>query len=35
MFRAKRMLTEVLGYAPDAVVRSLLALPELAGTLAG
>ena len=35
MFRAQRMLSEALGYAPDAVVRSLLALPELVGTWAG
>ncbi len=34
MFRALRMQTEVLGFAPDAVVDSLLALPDLAGMFA-
>ncbi|WP_158933061.1 haloacid dehalogenase type II [Acidisphaera sp. S103] len=34
MYRAQRSLAETLGYSPDAVVRSLLALPELVPTLA-
>ena len=33
MFRALRMRTEALAYEPDAVVNSLLALPELAAPL--
>jgi len=35
MFRALRMQTEALGFRPDAVVGSLLALPALAGSIAG
>ena len=35
MFRALRMQTEALGFMPDAVVNSLLALPDLVETLAG
>jgi 2-haloacid dehalogenase len=33
MFRALRMQTEVLGYTPDAIVSSLLALPGVIETL--
>jgi len=35
MFRALRMQTEALGYQPDAVVGSLLALPALIETFGG
>jgi hypothetical protein len=35
MFRALRMQSEALGYAPNAVVGSLLALPKLIESLKG
>jgi len=35
MFQALRMRTEALGYAPDAVAGSLLALPGLVESLDG
>ena len=34
MFRALRTQTETFGFAPDAVVDSLMALPGLIGTFA-
>jgi hypothetical protein len=35
MFRALRMQTEAFGFAPDAVVGSLMPLPGLVRTFAG
>jgi 2-haloacid dehalogenase len=35
LFRALRMQTEMLGYAPTAVVDSLLALPSVIETIGG